>query len=300
MKKKLALFVFVLIGFVQAMAQDYTFKVLVNKGKNEIKAGSGWQVIKVGSSLKSDDELKVAENAYVGLVHVSGKPIEVKQAGKYKVADLAKKVGTGTSVLNKYADFILSANTQKGNGMQATGAVHRGSIIPLYLPVATQNPAIYNDVIIINWDAEKIPGPYVVKFKSLFDDELAKRETSESNIQVNLADTDFANEDNILVTVESKKEPNKVSEKYTLKRLSKADKARIKTLLNEISGETQENTAINKLILAGFYEQNSLLIDAATAFQEAIKLAPDVQSYKDLYNEFLVRNNLKDKPLNSK
>jgi hypothetical protein len=85
-----------------------------------------------------------------------------------------------------------------------------------------------------------------------------------------------------------------------LKRLSKADKARIKTLLNEISGETQENTAINKLILAGFYEQNSLLIDAATAFQEAIKLAPDVQSYKDLYNEFLVRNNLKDKPLNSK
>ena len=59
MKKKLALFVFALIGFVQAMAQDYTFKVLVNKGKNEIKAGSGWQVIKVGSSLKSDDELKV-------------------------------------------------------------------------------------------------------------------------------------------------------------------------------------------------------------------------------------------------
>ncbi|SKC40233.1 hypothetical protein [Ohtaekwangia koreensis] len=300
MKTKLALVVFILIGFAQAMAQNYTFKVLVNKGKNEVKAGKDWQTIKVGSSLNSADELKVAENSYIGLVHVSGKPLEVKQAGKYKVADLAAKVSGGANVLNKYADFILSSNTQKANGLQATGAVHRGSIIPLYLPSATQNPAIYNDVIIINWDAEKIPGPYTVKFKSLFDEELAKLDANESSLRIDLSDPSFTNEDNILVTVESKTDKNKVSEKYTLKRLSKADKARIKNALSEISAQTEDNTAINKLILAGFFEQNSLLIDAATALQEAIKLAPDVQMYRDLYNDFLIRNKLKDKPLNSK
>ncbi|HEY9007009.1 MAG TPA: hypothetical protein VIM75_12805 [Ohtaekwangia sp.] len=301
MKTKLALVVCILITFTQVVtAQEVAFKVLVNKGKNEVKSGANWQTIKVGSSLKAVDELKVAENSYVGLVHVSGKPLEVKQAGKYKVSDLAAKVSGGSSVLNKYADFILSSNTQKGNSMQATGAVHRGSIIPLYLPIATQNPAIYNDEIIINWDAEKIPGPYIVKFKSLFDEELAKKQTNENSISINLADADFANEDNILVTVESKADPNKVSEVYTLKRLSKADKARIKNLLNEIAAQTEEETALNKLVLAGFYEQNSLLIDAITAYQEAIKLAPDVPTFKDAYNDFLIRNKLKDKPLDTK
>ncbi|WP_333819045.1 hypothetical protein [Ohtaekwangia sp.] len=301
MKTKLALVVCILITFTQVVtAQEVAFKVLVNKGKNEVKSGANWQTIKVGSSLKAVDELKVAENSYVGLVHVSGKPLEVKQAGKYKVSDLAAKVSGGSSVLNKYADFILSSNTQKVNSMQATGAVHRGSIIPLYLPIATQNPAIYNDEIIINWDAEKIPGPYIVKFKSLFDEELAKKQTNENSISINLADADFANEDNILVTVESKADPNKVSEVYTLKRLSKADKARIKNLLNEIAAQTEEETALNKLVLAGFYEQNSLLIDAITAYQEAIKLAPDVPTFKDAYNDFLIRNKLKDKPLDTK
>jgi hypothetical protein len=62
-------------------AQEYAFKVLVNKGQNEIKAGNNWKPIKVGASLNSVDELKISQNGYVGLVHVSGKPLEVKSAG---------------------------------------------------------------------------------------------------------------------------------------------------------------------------------------------------------------------------
>src|SRR4051812_7248465 len=104
--------------------QDYAFKVLVNKGKNEVKSGDSWLPIKTGTSLKSTDEIKVQENAYVGLIHVTGKPLEVKEAGKHKVVDLSAKVNGGSSVLSKYTDFILSANTQKKNNLTATGAVH--------------------------------------------------------------------------------------------------------------------------------------------------------------------------------
>ena len=91
--------------------QDAVFKVLANKGNNEVKSGDGWLAVKTGTSLKKGDELKISENAYMGLVHSSGKPIEIKQAGSYKVADLAAKVSGGTSVLNKYTDFILSSNS---------------------------------------------------------------------------------------------------------------------------------------------------------------------------------------------
>src|SRR6218665_3094361 len=91
--------------------QDYAFKVLANKGANEVKTGNAWAAVKTGASLKKEDELKVTENSYLGLVHASGKPMELKQAGTYKVADLAAKMNGGSSVLTKYTDFILSSNS---------------------------------------------------------------------------------------------------------------------------------------------------------------------------------------------
>src|SRR5688572_5081406 len=103
-RKLTLIFVFFLISSL-VLGQDYTFKVLANKGTNEVKSGENWAPLKTGASLKKGDELKLAANGYVGLVHVQGKPMEVKEAGSYKVDDLAAKVGGGTSVLNKYTDF---------------------------------------------------------------------------------------------------------------------------------------------------------------------------------------------------
>src|SRR5688572_21910418 len=82
------------------LGQDYSFKVLANKGSNEVKSGDTWSPLKTGATLKKGDELKLAENSYVGLVHSSGKPMELKLAGAHKVDELAAKVGGGTSVLN--------------------------------------------------------------------------------------------------------------------------------------------------------------------------------------------------------
>src|SRR6478752_3580469 len=184
---------------VLVYGQDYTFKVLANKGSNEMKSGNTWQAVKTGASLKTGDEIKITENSYLGLVHASGKPMELKQAGSYKVADLASKVGAGSSVLNKYTDFILSSNSAeaKKNRLSATGAVHRGlEDIKVYLP-ENQDAGIYNNIAIINWEA-KNNGPYIVTFKNMFDDELLKTETPENMIQIDLNDPKFANESAVL------------------------------------------------------------------------------------------------------
>jgi cytochrome c-type biogenesis protein CcmH/NrfG len=63
--------------------------------------------------------------------------------------------------------------------------------------------------------------------------------------------------------------------------------------LVKIAGTTAEESAINRLMLAGFYEQNNLLIDAGTAYVQAIQLAPDVPQYKEDYIAFLTRNGMK-------
>jgi hypothetical protein len=275
--------------------QDYAFKVLANKGSNEVKSGDGWLAVKTGTSLKTGDELKISENAYLGLVHSSGKPIEIKQAGSYKVADLAAKVSGGTSVLNKYTDFILSSNSAeaKKNRLSATGAVHRGGPedITVFLP-ENQYSSIYNNTVIINWDA-KGTGPYVVTLKNMFEDELLKAETPEKSLQVNLSEPKFANEAAILVEVKSKVDGKSKSEQHLIKKLAPAEQERVKKALGEITSQVSEESALDNLILAGFYEQNKLFIDAITAYEKAIKMSPDVPSYKEAYDEFLLRNKIK-------
>jgi hypothetical protein len=287
-----ALLLIISVAFAQ---QDYAFKVLVNKGKNEVKSGDSWMPIKTGSSLKSTDEIKVQENAYVGLIHATGKPLEVKEAGKHKVVDLAAKVNGGSSVLSKYTDFILSSNTQKKNNLTATGAVHRGAEnIKIDLPKPEMS-VVYNNKIIFGWETDKTTGPYSVVFTSMFGDELKKIETAGNTVEIDLGEPSFANEDNIRVKVYSKNGAVKESaDDYGLKRLSKADVNRIRTELNEVKSSVSEETALNKLVLAGFYEKNNLFIDAITAYQEAIKLAPDVPEYKTQYDDFLVRNGIKE------
>jgi hypothetical protein len=295
MNFKIAATLLLLTISMSSMAQTYTFRVLVNKGKNEVKSTTGWAAIKVGASLQATEVLKVSENSYLGLVHVTGKPYEVKKAGNYKVADLAKEVGSGSSVVTKYTDFILSSNSAeaKRNTQVATGAVHRGSDkIKIYLP-ESQMAIVYGSRITLNWDDSKIKGPYVVTLSSMFGDELAKIETKENTTTVDLSEKGFKNEDNIIVQVLpvsgeiSSSEPG-----LMIKKMSKADRERIKPTISEATGSLKEDTALDKLLLAGAFEQNKLLIDAITAYQDAIKLAPDVDNYKELYKDFLTRNGL--------
>ncbi|MEX2230907.1 MAG: hypothetical protein WD824_02005 [Cyclobacteriaceae bacterium] len=292
---KILIIAFATLAFGSVSAQEYAFKVLVNKGQNEIKAGNDWLPIKVGASLKSADELKLSQNGYLGLVHVTGKPLEVKEAGQHKVVDLAAKIKDGTSVLNKYTDFILSSANKTGNRLTATGAVHRGpNEIKVFLP-KPQQAIVFNDKISVAWAKDPKTKIYVVRLNSMFGDELDKFEVTDTTVVIDLGKPNLVNEDNILVEVSSKSDKERVSESFMLKKLSTADKSRIKNSLANIASQTKEQTALNNLFLASFFEENKLLIDAATAYQTAIKLAPNVPYFQQAFNDFLARNGLNTK-----
>jgi tetratricopeptide (TPR) repeat protein len=292
--KFLAVVGFLSIAFLTD-AQEYTFRVLANKGANEVKSGDSWQPVKTGAQLKKGDELKISENASVGLVHVTGKPLEVKQAGSYKIDDLAAKVGNGSSVLNKYTDFILSSNSAeaKKNRLSATGAVHRGlEDIKVFLP-ENQYAEIYNNIAIINWESTKGAAPYVVSIKNMFDEELAKIETPENVTQIDLSDPKFANETAVLVEVKSKADGNNKSVQHLIKKLSPARYDVVKKQLNDETADLKDETAFNKYLLASVYEEKKLFIDAITCYEQAIKMDPGNPTYKEGYDEFLLRNKLK-------
>jgi hypothetical protein len=292
--KRLQLLVLFSLLTVVSFSQTASFKVIANKGTNQVKSGDSWVQLKAGASLLSTDELQVGENAYLGLVSAKGKPVELKKAGSYKVSVLESQAGAGSSVLNKYTDFILSSNAEgKKNRLSATGAVHRAaetSTIKVALPDNQKYSDIYNTSAVINWDESKAAGPYVVVVKNMFEDQLAKFETAETTLVVDLSDPKFMAESALLIEVSSKSDPKQVSKQHMIRKLSPSGKEAVSKSLTELMTDVSEPTAINKFILAGFYEENNLLIDAIAAYEEAVKLEP---SYKEFYDEFLLRHGLK-------
>src|SRR5260370_698242 len=108
-----------------AFGQDYAFRVLASKGSNELKSGYGWLSFKTGVCLKSEDEIKIGENSYLVLVHLNGKPIELKKEGSYSVSNLMAQIGTGKNLVKRYTDFILSSNSiEEKNRLRAIGTSH--------------------------------------------------------------------------------------------------------------------------------------------------------------------------------
>ena len=278
-----------------AMAQGYTFKVLANKGDNKVKSGADWQSLKTGTSLNEDDELSVSAGAYLGLVHSSGKTLELKEAGVHKVSELASKVSTGgSSVASKYADFVLSKMSAEGkkNRLSATGAVHRGSndAIAVYMPSSV---GVFNEKAIIRWDSLDNANTYTVTLRNMFDDVLLSIETNDPNIEIDLTREQIGKENVILLSVADKNDETVKSGTYAIKRLPTTDAEKVKSSLAELMSDVDSESALNNYILAGFYEENNLLVDAMTSYEQAIRIAPDVESYREAYNDFLIRNRLK-------
>jgi hypothetical protein len=269
---------------------SYSFKVLVSKGKSEIKTANTWEALKVGATLKPTDEVKVSENSYLGLVDAKGKPMEIRQPRVYKVSELLASIKPNQSVLNKYTDFILSSNNEKKGRLTATGAVHRGfkDVIMLYFPAA-ESAGLLGDKVGIQWTAEEVKGPYEVIFTSLLEDELARFQTNENQITVDMNSGNLKDSYEILVKVVSKTSKGKGSKDYIIKKLRPADRQKFEKSWEEVKATAADQTALSKYIMAGYYEENLLILDALTAYQEAIKLAPDVSLYSDSYNEFLIR-----------
>jgi len=274
--------------------EDYVFRVLANKGSNEVKSGEAWHPLKTGAQLKLGDELKISENASVGLVSKQGKPLEVKEAKVYKIADLMSKVGSEASVLNKYTSFILSSNSAeaKKNRLSATGAVHRGlDDIAVQLPESGRSDFL-NNTVFIRWHSKK-PGPFVVTLKDRFDEDLWKTETSESVVQIDLSDPKLAKENSITIEVAVKADLKSKSDQHYIKRLDAKRAELVKSELSKVTGDLQEETAFNKYILAGFYEENKLLIDAISCYEQAMKMDAENPTYKEGYDEFLMRHKIK-------
>ena len=306
---------FLIFSGSNAFSQGYVFRVLANKGQNQVKRAAGTtEGLKTGATLKAGDQLIASSDAYIGLMHNSGKTLEVRQAGVLRVNDLEKKVAAKkTSVTSRYAQYVMnkinddgvSDNYRRNNNV--TGAAKRGTdfTIDLVLPIRENKIVAYDDKLVLRWvpsqsdeeDAEEITfdgRTFEVVIKDIFDVEIFQAETDKPSLALDLGEID--NESTLyLVTITSIEEDGVTplkSVEYAIEKFGYEDNPELQAEVEAVKAEVDTETSMGRLVLASFYESKGMLLEAMREYEKLVSENPEIISFQELYGEFLAKNGM--------
>ncbi|MEM9895210.1 MAG: hypothetical protein AAF789_02465 [Bacteroidota bacterium] len=307
MKKLLSITTIFVLAIGVSFGQGYAFRVLANKGQNKVKkAGASAAVpLKTGATLSAGDELIASKGAYIGLMHKSGKTLEVRTPGTKKVSDLAKLVNTKTtSITSRYAKFLADKMNEKETTnyrqrLNATGAATRGDdgdiIVSLIKDEAS--PFIGENIIIV-WDepeGTEEEASYIMTIKDQFDEIIYQVETAETKVNLDFTADQMQAENDVYIIEVSLKGPLDVSsDVYAIQRLTGDDASEYIEGLEALASEVEEESPLGKVIYASYFEEQGLVLDALTALEEAIQMSPEVEDFKVMKKDVMDRKKIQD------
>lgn len=267
------------------------FKVICQKGKNTIDG----KEFNIGIKLSSKSNLIIVKNGFVGLLHKSGKTIEIKKDGKYSVADLESKfANTNISTSKKYTDFVINELTKQDKDinenykkyMNSTASVERGKKekIELFLPKSSSskpNIIFLKTYFDLNWTPVINANQYTVQIFNLNDEEIYSKETADTNLTIDLSNinTDFSKVLFLKVSPKGETNPKNIEQRKIQFSINNAFQSEL-SLLNE-------ETGLNYYLKAKFFQENNIFEDAIFNYKKAITLSPDITEYKEAYNQYL-------------
>ncbi|MDX2191094.1 MAG: hypothetical protein SFY32_14630 [Bacteroidota bacterium] len=282
-----------------SFAQTEAFKVLASRGKNTL--GDGTALI-AGKKLNDKDVIKVGDASYLGLIHTTGKTVEIKEAGTYKVADLvAKAVAKNSNITKKYSEYVIGEMTKSESGdihanyqknMKVTGSVERAistASITLCLP---KTSSVIEDINVVSWAKNPKATGYTVEVLNMFDDVILSKETTDTTFTIDFNSIKMPKDNTLMVRVKSNADLK--SDSYVIKRMIESKNPDVFSDKAMFAKEFNEESALNYMMKASFYAQNNLFVDAKKAFESAIRLEPGVVEYKSAYMNFLAKNGLLD------
>ncbi|MFY0685817.1 MAG: hypothetical protein JXQ90_01560 [Cyclobacteriaceae bacterium] len=292
--KKLFAFVIITAVSIQLFSQDYDFKVLANRGENKIKKENGEVItLKSGAKLTAADKIETSDRVYLGLMHHSGKTIELKEVGTFNVADLLSEVmGKELSTIGKYAQMISDKMTEGvSQSAKKPGQRSLGAKIEVMLLEDTE---VYGNEGVIRWytSSPQSGATYVLEVKDILDDVIFTTETTQTNYTLNF-DEIKSDMGLYIVTISKKGDEDFVSGSFPVKKLQASELPDMASKLSDIKSGMSSDSPLELLMLASFYEENGLFLDALTTYEAAIEMSPDVEDFQELYQIFLGNNGLR-------
>lgn len=294
--KALKFLVVIAIYFYTSFAQEPLFTVLISQGDNSIiESNNVFLPLNVSDKIFKDQNIRLGGNAYLVLLHNSGKTLELVDKGITSVNRLDNEIKTKTnSALASVAEYIkneiLPPTTIEDT---IPGAVERSlAEIKAYYP--SKSCCLIDSMTIFRWQKLDSIDDYHFKIYDSFDNILYESVVSGKSINVNL---DLLNlkKDEIYFWSVSLPENNSVSsDEIYFFRLSESKIASIQDTIKILENnlENQFRSALGRITLASLYSRNNVVDRAIIYYNEAINLKPFVADFKKRYNQFLIRNGL--------
>lgn len=295
MKKVASTAIFTLFCTFSLYAQEELFKVLVNKGKNQVDHA---KPLFAGSKIHKGQIITVVPGGYLGLIYKNGRSMELKTPGDYTVESLEKNaIASSGSFSKKYADLVMNEMTKSTEDLAAnrkknssvTGSVERGEKDKILI-LSPKNTEVLANEVKVKWFKENTASQgYEVKIKDMFDEILKTYETVDTFVVLNVTALGLKQSKSFIISVDTKASGNPSEGK--LVKIIEGKKAEdlqkeIKVLKQEAGGES----ALSNIILAAFCEHNKLYLEAVDYYEAAIAMEPSVEEYRYAYENFLTRN----------
>ncbi len=304
MKTKYVIFSFLMLCVPLANAQDFLFKVMASKGGNKVESSQ----LTSGKKIYKNQKISVVNGGYVSLVHNTGKTVELNKAGTYNASELATKfVKKSDGFASRYTNFVLAGmdNTGKTGNANVTGAVHRGADFmepqdgkPILLYTSNldnnHNFMLKSNPGVIKWDMseENTAKAYVVELKNLEEQVVFTTEVTDNSAVLDLTDVELK-DPAYLLSVRGKDSEDLVSKDALIKIIEDEDD--VQEAEKELSGLKSEldlTQAVDNLVLARYYEEKEMYLNAVGCYEKALEIAPGVDSYQNAYTQFLQRINV--------
>ncbi|HOY94723.1 MAG TPA: hypothetical protein PK509_03230 [Catalimonadaceae bacterium] len=271
----------------QAIAQNsFVFKVLGVSGTIKKHTASGDVALSPGAKLNSDESI-IIENGYCGLLHSTGKGLEVKKPGTYQVADLAKSINTSAKagkVSDRYVNYVMGQltkeeaediNANHRKYMEVTGSVERGSTVYSIRMLALKSNEVLPKTYTLTWNSNVNNVEYLLEVHNLFNENIFTAKTKENSAAVDFAPLFAKHGKNLLVSVKVVGKPEIKSNEYSFKLASGTSAADL--------GLSEEKTPVSNMVNGMICEENNLYMDALAYYKEATSQEASVEGYKEAY-----------------
>ncbi len=288
----------IIILSVNSFAQEDYFSVLAEQGKISLvkTGGRNWKEIQIGSRIFPGEKIRTNKGSYIALVYSEGNTLEINKASVYSFDGLKDKIYKNFKSSNKrFAEYVISEIRKKEDDageMKSLGAVVREkpNYIAAGIPYSTH---VIDSNIVFKWYPYSNSKSYIFELYNNNGQMLYMKKLSDTlfNCPLNMFHLNKNEKYEWKVTDYNN---NKISSDRNFIMIPAPDKSgAIKDSLKELK-ETfaGSNSAINKIILASFYQNNQLNIEALKEYKEAVRLAPDVKIYKKMLNSFLLKMKL--------
>jgi len=306
--------VILILLFYISVAQTNEFRILAAKGQVLVKKnGKGnWEKIFTGGQINVKDKIKLLPGSYLGLVHSKGKTIELKKDGIYSATQLSKDVaGMKTTMTGQLANLIVSeVGSSSGSiykdsnkSMNQSGAVERRLDSDFSKPNSSEGSGdriliqsaikehLLNQEVIFEWKRLQSEKEYEFYLTDRFDRLEFSKATTDSFLVVDTKQLKLEKGVYYFWRVIVKGKPELKSDEACFMILTDTELKGLNDTLKLLKEELgSEQTATSKLMYAVFFEKYNLISEAKSSFLDALKIAPDVEVYNNLYYNFLRRH----------